>query len=91
MSSAAAKTISINVQISKLDNTSQENVTQAVKDAVSAYLGSVAFLQDFVSYAQIGVAILNADGVQDFENLTVNGGTANIAVGERECRSLGTR
>ena len=89
VSSAAAKTISINVQISKLDSASQENVTQTVKDAVSAYLGSVAFLQDFVSYAQIGVAILNADGVQDFENLTVNGGTANIAVGERECAVLG--
>ena len=89
VSSATEKTISISVQITKLESATQENVTQTVKDAISAYLRSVAFLQDFVSYAQIGVAILGADGVLDFELLTVNGGTANVSVGERECAVLG--
>ena len=34
-------------------------------------------------------AAASAEGVVDFEGLTVGGGTANIAVGERECAVLG--
>ena len=64
-------------------------MTAAVKAAVAAYLAGTVFVQDYVSYAQIAAAILSAEGVVDFEGLTVGGGTANIAVGERECAVLG--
>ena len=42
-----------------------------------------------MSYAQIAAAILDAPGVQDFENLTVNGGTGNVPVAAREVAVLG--
>ena len=67
----------------------QTEVTQAVKDAVTAYLTSIAFRQDYVSYAQIAAAILSAPSVEDFANLTVNGGTANIAIADRKVAVLG--
>ena len=47
------------------------------------------FAQSYVSYGQVAAAILSAEGVVDFEGLTVGGGTSNIAVGERECPVLG--
>ena len=63
-------------------------MTAAVKAAIADYLAEIAFEQDFVSYGQIAAAILSAEGVLDFENLAVNG-TANVAIGERECAVLG--
>ena len=42
-----------------------------------------------MSYAQIAAAILSAPGVEDFANLTVNGGTANIAIADRKVAVLG--
>lgn len=89
VSAATGKTVSVQVEVTILESATQETVTQGIKDSIGAYLQTIAFNQDFVSYAQIGVAILNTEGVQDFENLTVNGGTSNLAVGERECAILG--
>ena len=75
--------------MSKLDTADEESVTAAIKSAVADYLASTVFVQSYVSYGQIAAAILSADDVVDFEGLTVGGGTANIAVGERECPVLG--
>lgn len=89
VSAAAAKKIAVSCKVSKLDTADEESVTAAVKAAVAEYLAGTVFVQDYVSYGQIAAAILSADGVVDFEGLTVGGGTANIAVGERECPVLG--
>ena len=77
------------VPVSKSDTADEESVTAAIKSAVADYLASTVFAQSYVSYGQIAAAILSADGVVDFEGLTVGGGTSNIAVGERECPVLG--
>ena len=89
--SAAAekKKIAIACKVFKSNTAEADSVTAAVKAAVAAYLAGTVFVQDYVSYAQIAAAILSAEGVVDFEGLTVGGGTANIAVGERECAVLG--
>ena len=42
-----------------------------------------------MSYARINAAVLEADGVQDGSGLTVNGATANVAIGERQVAVLG--
>ena len=89
VSAAAAKKIAVSCKVSKLDTTDEESVTAAIKSAVASYLAGTVFAQSYVSYGQIAAAILSADGVVDFEGLTVGGGTANIAVGERECPVLG--
>ncbi len=89
VSAATAKKIAVSCKVSKLDTVDEESVTAAIKLAVADYLASTVFAQDYVSFGQIAAAILSAEGVVDFEGLTVGGGTANIAVGERECPVLG--
>ena len=89
VSAAAEKKIAIACKVFKSNTAEADSVTAAVKAAVAAYLAGTVFAQDYVSYAQVAAAILSADGVADFEGLTVGGGTSNIAVGERECPVLG--
>ena len=89
VSAATGFYLPISLQVTALPGSVQTEVTQAVKDAVTAYLTSIAFRQDYVSYAQIAAAILSAPGVEDFANLTVNGGTANIAIADRKVAVLG--
>ena len=89
VTAATGKTITVSCTVSKSDSADEESVTAAIKSAVADYLASTVFAQSYVSYGQIAAAILSADGVVDFEGLTVGGGTSNIAVGERECPVLG--
>ena len=89
VTAATGKAITVNCTVSKSDTADEENVTAAIKSAVADYLASTVFAQSYVSYGQIAAAILSAEGVVDFEGLTVGGGTSNIAVGERECPVLG--
>lgn len=89
VTAATGKAITVSCTVSKSDSADEESVTAAIKSAVADYLASTVFAQSYVSYGQIAAAILSAEGVVDFEGLTVGGGTANIAVGERECAVLG--
>ena len=75
--------------VSKLNTAEEETVTAGIKAAVTAYLAEIVFQQDYVSFARITDRILDVRGVLDLENLTVNGGTGNVAVSERECAVLG--
>ena len=76
--------------VTALPGAVQSEVTAAIQAAVAAYLKSVAFRQDYVSYAQIAAAILGAEGVEDFADLKVNNGTANVAIAARQVAVLGT-
>ena len=86
---ATGKAITVSCTVTKSDTADEESVTAAIKSAVADYLASTVFAQSYVSYGQVAAAILSAEGVVDFEGLTVGGGTSNIAVGERECPVLG--
>jgi uncharacterized phage protein gp47/JayE len=77
---AAQLNINISVTVSRAAGYTLEQVTYNITSSVSEYLKSVAFMHDFVSYAKIGNAILEAPGVVDYSNLTVNGGTSNIPI-----------
>lgn len=90
VSAATPKQIAISCTVTKLAGAGEDGtVTEAIKTAVAAYLAGIAFEQDYVSYGQIASAMLDAEGVLDFENLLVNSGTANVQLGERECPVLG--
>lgn len=86
---AAKKEISISATVSKLNTAEEETITAGIQAAVTAYLAEIVFQQDYVSFARITDRILDVEGVLDLENLTVNGGTGNVAVSERECAVLG--
>lgn len=68
-----------------------DSVKAAVKDNIAAYIKSLAFTSDNdVRYVRIGQAILDTPGVTDYQNLTVNGGTANVTIGDQEVAVIGT-
>lgn len=89
VSAAAGVPLALTLTVTAASGAVQSEVTQAVKDAVAAYLKSIAFKQSYVSYAQIAAAILAAPGVQDFADLTVNGATSNVAIADRQVAILG--
>ena len=89
VSAATALELDLSLTVTAMAGSEEEQVTEAIKAAVTAYLKGIAFAQDYVSYAQIAAAILDAPGVQDFENLTVNGGTGNVPVAARQVAVLG--
>ena len=89
VSAATALDLDLSLTVTAMAGSEEEQVTEAIKAAVTAYLKGIAFAQDYVSYAQIAAAILDAPGVQDFENLTVNGGTGNVPVAARQVAVLG--
>ena len=89
VSAATALELDLSLTVTAMAGSEEEQVTEAIKAAVTAYLKGIAFAQDYVSYAQIAAAILDAPGVQDFENLTVNGGTGHVPVAARQVAVLG--
>lgn len=75
---AVEATINISVVVSRALGYTVQQVTDSIIAAVDKYLKTIAFMQTTVSYAQIGNVILDAAGVMDYSNLTINGGTSNI-------------
>lgn len=88
---ATAVTISISATITIASGYNVASVKAAAQQAVADYIRSLAFTDDNdVRWVRIGQAILDTTGVQDYQNLLVNGGTSNIVIGVQEVAVLGT-
>lgn len=48
--------------------------------AISNYLASIVYIKNSVSYMRIGSALLDCPSIADLSNLTLNGGTLDIAL-----------
>lgn len=81
--------IDVRATLTLVEGTSIDSVTATIIDNVTTYLKSVAFEQTTVRYSQIGNAILDAEGVVDYANLTVNGSVANIILASDEVPFVG--
>ena len=76
--SADAKNINIAVEVTLKDGATLSEVEDAIEEQIESYFKSTVFVDSYISYAKIGACILKADGVLDYDNLTVNSGTNNI-------------
>ena len=63
-----------------ITNDVTEEMTENIKIAISNYLSGDAIKKSYISYAKIGGCILAVDGVDDYSNLKINGGTSNISI-----------
>jgi len=77
---AAEKIITVGFTATKDTNYTDEQRQTNVEASLVAYFKSIAFVESAVSYAKIGAAVLSSAGVLDYTDLTVNTGTANIAL-----------
>jgi len=71
------------------DNYTTEQAQTNIINNITKYLASIAFVEDYVSYAKTGNEIINADGVEDYSGLQINGGITNIAIGNEEVAVIG--
>lgn len=88
--SATALNIIITANIVYLAGMVKADVDSAIAANITNYLKSIAFNQSYVSYAKIGDLILNTEGVEDYNSLKVNNGTANVAILDTQVAILGT-
>lgn len=87
--SATGKNINVNATVTLEGGYSLQQVVDTFTENLKDYLASIAFKEDAVSYARIGSVLLGTEGVADYLNLTVNGGTENIPINADEVAVVG--
>ena len=60
------------------------DVKAAFETKLTEYLAGIAFVQSYVSAAQVGNLLLSIPGVLDYSGLTLNGEGGNVAVGDTQ-------
>lgn len=64
--------------------------TSAIATALTNYFNQLAYASTKVSYMSVGAIILGVNGVETINDLTINGGSVDIALGDEEIPVLGT-
>lgn len=80
--SAAALDLVITVNIKKRAGEVISTLQTRVEDAINKLLAELAFSEDidYVSYARVGAAILDVDGIADYSDLLINGENDNVEI-----------
>jgi uncharacterized phage protein gp47/JayE len=97
----SATGVPINVSVSIIKDTAytDEQIKTIIENSLREYLRSIASIafnqnstssnQNYVSYAAIGNLIFEAEGVQDYHDLLVNGSNSNVLLGDKEVAIMG--
>ena len=89
VTSATAVPINLEATVQVGEGYALEAVEAAIGERFSAYIASRAFVAEHVSYLQVA-DLLFVDGVEDVSAYTLNGGSENISLEEREFAQMGT-
>lgn len=81
--------ITITATLELIDTLTAEQVTTELETMVREHLQGIAFEAQPVRYNAIAGMLISIDGVRDFSNLKVNGGTANIEIDDTHVAVLG--
>lgn len=66
-----------------------DQVKESFAESLDEFLKDTIFKTYRLSYAKIGSMLLDTSGVEDFEGFCLNGGTGNVAVGEKQIPVVG--
>lgn len=86
--SATKLGLSVTVKVQRDTNYSEATTETNIENSIVAYLKTIAFKQNYVSYARLGNEILDSQGVADYSDLEINGLTSNVAVADTEVAVL---
>lgn len=75
----SATAFNVNISV-KLTSDGRASIEEDIKEAIKEYFSKTALSKSYISYAKIGSLILSVDGVDDYTNLKINNGTANISL-----------
>jgi uncharacterized phage protein gp47/JayE len=81
--------IDVSVDVTLASGTLAE-AQAAIENGIRDYLRGLAFVDPVVRYTRIANVILDVANVQDYTELTVNGGTTNITIPDGSVAVLGT-
>jgi uncharacterized phage protein gp47/JayE len=81
--------INISVTVTLAAGVNPSDVEVSIRENITEYFKQIAFVDTIVRYTAIGNAILDANGVIDYSNLTVNGSVANVILNDDEVPILG--
>lgn len=87
----SATKLEINISV-KVTYDTQSYTTEEIKENIEAEITQYLkenYRNTFVSYAQIGNRILQAEGVKDYSSLTINDKTENVNISSLEVAQLG--
>lgn len=90
VTSATGKTIDVNSTLILEKGYTLEMVQPLVEKQLKEYLKSIAFKKNSVSYALMSSWIMDAEGVQEWTTLTINGAQNNVKIEEKEVGTLGS-
>ncbi|NFN81207.1 baseplate J/gp47 family protein [Clostridium botulinum] len=82
----------LNISVSLIYNSKEftlDKVKENIINSIEEYLKKVALEVSYISIAKVGALILSSDGIEDYNNLTINGSTSNILVKENQIAVLG--
>ena len=82
--------INISATLTMKPGASIPSVIDEVKKNATEHFKSMAFKDQYVRYSRIANIILDADGVIDYTNLKINGGTGNLLITGDQVAVLGT-
>lgn len=87
--------LDLELQVQKTASKTENEAKANIKDAIEKYLKSISFAQDEdgndidrISYAKLSSEILDAAGVLDHKDLTINSKKGNIQIGKTEIPKL---
>lgn len=89
VNSAAGVTINVDVRITINTGYTFAIVKPKIEQKITDYFKTIAFIESEAKFTKIAGAILEVDGVIDYDTLTINSGTANIAIGSEQVPVLG--
>lgn len=87
--SAREKTINVSAKVKLTSATSLGTAQNAFAELVDEYLQSNAFNAEYISLARMGSLLMDVLGVEDFSELQLNGGSANITLADEEIAVCG--
>lgn len=90
VTSAVGKTVNIAATITLAAGYTLQNIQDAFVLRLESWRAGAAFAVTYVSQAVIGAMLLGTEGVLDYTNLKLNGGTGNISLQPEEVPLIGT-
>jgi uncharacterized phage protein gp47/JayE len=86
----SAKRLDINIAANvELENDyTLDLIRQEFRASLIDYLKNITFVDDFISYLQIGKLLVDTDGVKRCYSMKLNGGTEDIKLEEDQCPVL---
>jgi uncharacterized phage protein gp47/JayE len=81
--------INVSATVTLAAGANPEDAEADIREKITEYFKDIAFDETIVRYTAIGNAILDANGVIDYSNLTVNGAVTNVILNDDQVPILG--